>query len=55
MELGPVEIIIIILILILLFGGNKLPELGKKVMDYLKKTKNEKSNEDNLEEKDSEK
>jgi sec-independent protein translocase protein TatA len=38
--IGTTEIIIIAVVLIILFGGKKLPELGKGVGDSIKEFKN---------------
>jgi len=38
-NIGANEIIIIAVILIILFGGKKLPEFIKVVVDYIKKFK----------------
>jgi sec-independent protein translocase protein TatA len=38
-NIGTTEIIIIAVILLLLFGGRKLPELGKGVGDAIKEFK----------------
>jgi sec-independent protein translocase protein TatA len=39
-NIGTAELIIIVVVLLILFGGKKLPELGKGLGDAVKEFKN---------------
>lgn len=39
MRLGITELIVIVLVIILLFGGKKLPELGKSIGEAIREFK----------------
>ena len=39
MRLGVTELIVIVLVIILLFGGKKLPELGKSIGEAIREFK----------------
>ena len=39
-RLGPMEIVVILIILVFLFGGKRLPELGKGIGEGIKNFKN---------------
>jgi len=39
-NIGTIELVIIVIVLLILFGGKKLPELGKGLGDAIKEFKN---------------
>ena len=45
-NLGTKEIIIIAVVIVLLFGGKKIPELTKSIIDSMKQLKNAFTSED---------
>ena len=52
---GPTEIILIVLVVVILFGGRKIPELmkgiGQGMKEFKKATKDEKADDETIEEK----
>ncbi len=45
-NLGPLEIIAILIVVLLIFGANKLPQLGRAVGDTIKEFKKSVKSED---------
>ncbi len=39
MRFGPVELVVVVLVIIILFGGKKLPELGKNLGQAIREFK----------------
>lgn len=38
-KIGPMELVLILLVLVLIFGANKLPQLGRAIGDTMKEFK----------------
>lgn len=39
MRFGPVELVVVVLVIIILFGGKKLPELGRNLGQAIREFK----------------
>lgn len=39
MRFGPVELVVVVLVIIILFGGKKLPELGRNLGQAIRELK----------------